>query len=339
MFDPANPQWQNYLDTQEANVFAAYPFDGWQVDQVGSPAGNDYDSTGQMVTVWKTFAPFLRAAQTRLHKPLIFNNVGGYGLYDTAAHTQDAAMFIECWPALGQTTYHDLQTIIDQASEWSGGKAVVLAAYMDAKYGEKFAGHAPGQFNLPGVLLTDAAIFASGGDHLELGEDAQMLNNEYYPNHNLVPSPALLTALQRYYDFLVGYENVLRSGDGLTPSQNAPSLSVPSSPDAKQNTVWTFAKTGPHGQTLQFINLMGENSSDWRDDLADHPAPTVQSNLIVTYYAPAGTVKSAAWASPDSPEITLHPLKFMSGTDTHGAFIRFTLPRLAYWDMVYLTTR
>ena len=34
-FNPANPGWQDYLIGQEAKVFAAYPFDGWHVDQVG----------------------------------------------------------------------------------------------------------------------------------------------------------------------------------------------------------------------------------------------------------------------------------------------------------------
>ena len=40
-----------------------------------------------------------------------------------------------------------------------------------------------GEFNTPGVLLTDAVMFALGGSHLELGD--HMLCKEYFPNDNL----------------------------------------------------------------------------------------------------------------------------------------------------------
>ena len=40
-----------------------------------------------------------------------------------------------------------------------------------------------GEFNTPGVLLTDAVMFALGGSHLELGGD-HMLCKEYFPNEN-----------------------------------------------------------------------------------------------------------------------------------------------------------
>ena len=46
------------------------------------------------------------------------------------------------------------------------------------------------------MLLTDAAIFADGGVHIELGDGGQMLDSEYFPNRNLVPSTALLAPLR-----------------------------------------------------------------------------------------------------------------------------------------------
>ena len=36
IFDPANSGWKNYIYQQEKNVFSAYNFDGWHVDQLGN---------------------------------------------------------------------------------------------------------------------------------------------------------------------------------------------------------------------------------------------------------------------------------------------------------------
>nr|MDQ2687983.1 glycoside hydrolase family 66 protein [Armatimonadota bacterium] len=294
-----------------------------------------YDFTGKPVDLWKTFRPFLNAAHARLNKPLVFNNVGGYGLYDTAAHADIAAVYVECWPFAGQATYNELKTVIDQAASWSGGKAVVLAAYMDYERSKAAHGRKTETFNAPGVLLTDAAIFASGGAHIELGDGAQMLGSEYFPNRNLRLSPALRNALRNYYDFLVGYENILRGG--LQASTGSIVLNVPSSTDATPQTVWAFAKHGDGHHVLHLINLIGENSAAWRDDQGKYPAPTVQTNIIVTYHYGPGKVKNVSWASPDARDIAPRPLPFTTGADAGGAYVRFTIPRLAYWDMATLT--
>lgn len=334
IFNPGDPGWQHFLIGQEANVFAAYPFDGWQVDQVGDP-GTVYNFTGKPVDLWKTFRPFLNAAHASLNKPLVFNNVGGYGLYDTAAHADTAAVYVECWPFAGQATYNDLKTVIDQATSWSGGKAVVLAAYMDYERSKAAHGRETETFNAPGVLLTDAAIFASGGAHIELGDGSQLLGSEYFPNRNLRLSPALRSALRNYYDFLVGYENILRGG--LENSAGTISLNVPSSTNAAPNAVWTFAKHRSGHHVLHLINLTGENSNAWRDDQGNDPAPTAQTNVAVTYHCGPGKVKSVFWASPDARDIAPRPLSFTTGADAGGAFVRFTIPQLDYWDMVSLT--
>jgi len=334
-FDPGNADWQRYLIGQEAKVFAAYPFDGWQVDQVGN-AGEVYDYDGHPVTVWQRFVPFLKAAKAQIGgKALVFNNVGGYGLYDTAANSGEDAVYVECWEWEGQRTYADLKELIDQTAAWSRGKGVILPAYMDRKYAEAFQAAAPGRFNTPGVLLTNAAIFASGGSHLELGDGDAMLNTDYFPNHNLLPSPELRRSLHRYYDFLVGYENLLRGG--LANSAEAIELSVPSSPDAAPQKVWTFAKAGGERRVLHLINLIGESENAWRDENASYPPPTPQTNVTVTYHCGPGRVCTVRWASPDTADIGLHVLPFTTGADSAGPFVRFTVPALAYWDMVYLT--
>ena len=333
LYNPANKDWQDHLLAQEAEVFGAYPFDGWQVDQVGE-RGLKYDVHGSPVTVWKTFRPFLNHAKTRLHKAIIFNNVGGYGLYDTAALSTEDAVYVECWPDSGQKTYAHLKTVIDQASSWSGGKGVILAAYLNYRAAQKASSAHSGRFNLPGVLLADAVIFACGGAHIELGDGESLLDSEYFPNHNLLPSKPLQKALAEYYDFMVAYENLLRAG--LTENRRPLTIhGVPMSDDGQPNTVWAIAKSGGGYQVLQLINLLGEHDTDWRDDNADYPAPIPQSNLAVKYYVGPESVTQLYWASPDTDSGAAHRLAFTSGMDKQGNYVQFTLPSLVYWDMVY----
>ena len=81
----------------------------------------------------------------------------------------------------------------------------VFAAYMN--YDK--AGSSTGEFNTPGVLLTDAVIFALGGSHLELGD--HMLCREYFPSTALQMNDVLKTAMIRYYDFMPAASGVRRA--------------------------------------------------------------------------------------------------------------------------------
>ncbi len=303
------------------------------MDQIGDQ-GPKYDSVGHPVDVWKTFRPFLNAAKSRLNRQIVFNNVGGYGLYDTAVHSTEDAVYVECWDFFGQASYHDLKRVIDQASSWSGGKGVILPAYMDYGYAKRFSSRRPAAFNPPGVLLTNAVIFASGGTHLELGDGGFLLDSEYFPNHALVPSAFLLGRLQDYYDFQVAYENLLCGG--LANSTNAVHLSVPFSSDGSPNAVWAFAKSGGVVRTISLINLIGERNTAWKDDNADYPPPTPQTDVTVKYYCGRGAVGGVNLASPDAEGGRSTALSYRTGADGAGRYVQFTVPRLNYWDLIYI---
>ena len=225
--------------------------------------------------------------------------------------------------------------MIDQSSSWSGGKGVILPAYVDYGCAKKFSSGRPGAFNPPGVLLADAAIFAAGGTHLELGDGGFLLDSEYFPNHALVPSAALLGRLQGYYDFQVAYENLLRGG--LAGSPNAIRLSVPFSADGSPNAVWAFAKGNGDTSTINLINLIGERNTAWKDDNADYPPPTPQTDVRVKYYCGSGTITQVHWASPDVQGGKSSALPYRMGADAAGPYVKFTVPRLDYWDLVYLS--
>jgi dextranase len=337
LFNPAAAGWQDYLFAREAEVFAAYPFDGWHVDSAGRPPAPVYTQAGEPVDLWTTFRPFLNNAKARLNKAVVFNNVGGYGLFDTAANSTDDIVYVECWPSTRQVTYYDLKALIDQCIEWSGGKGVVLPAYMNYERAKRFSAAQPGPFNASSVRLADAAIFASGATHLELGDGARMLCSEYFPNRNLDPGPELRAALRNYYDFLVAYQNLLQGR--FKNSSNRLWLSVATSFDARPDTVWAFTKvSGDESQhMINLINLRGMPSNAWRDDNGDYPVPLPQSDLVVKYYYGAGTIASVRWASPDSQNGKMIDLPHTLGADDGGRYVQFTVPSLAYWDMLYLT--
>lgn len=332
LFDPGNPDWQRYIIGQEQKVFAAYPFDGWHVDQLGF-RGMLYTYEGKEVEPSASFAPFLDRARSELGKTIVFNNVGAYGANVTAT-SRTAAMYEEMWENSGQTTYNDLKGVLDESAKLTEGKkATVLAAYMDYNYGNQFQDDSPGEFNESGVLLAEATIFANGGSHIELGDDLQMLDNEYFPNRHLRMSDSLQDKLLSYYNFLVANENILQ--DGQQPVDRRVDIGQAQvSPDGQPGTIWAFSRAGGKYESLQLINLIGEDSNQWRDTDASAKPPETQTNLAVKLYVDARTVKRVFLASPDLEEGTARPLAFQSGQDANGTYLAFTVPELRYWDMI-----
>lgn len=339
IFDPGNTGWQNYIYAQESNVFSVYGFDGWHVDQLGN-WNTMYTHSGSAVNYGAEFPGFLSGAHSALGKTIVFNAVAGFGL--PGVLPDEAFAYVECWPTANggtQNNYNDLKSVVDNINAASPGQGVVLPAYMD----EVYAQNNTGNFNTPGVLLADAAIFAIGASHLELGAGLggngtlDMLDNAYFPNENLTPTPSLLATLQVYYDFDVEYENLLRGQ--LANSANTIALTgLASGPIAANNEVWAFAKNTGSTHMLNLINLLNATNTNWRDDNADYPAPPTQTNVVVTYYYGSGTTpQHVYWASPDINSGRTSTLAFTTGSNGSGNYVQFTLPSLAYWDMVYLT--
>lgn len=213
----------------------------------------------------------------------------------------------------------------------------MLAAYPDQAYANNFSSTDPGFFNTPGVLYEDASIFASGGDHIELGDVDHMLDAPNYLNENLLMPASLQQAMVNYYNFLTAYEDLLRNGE--TPSSNV--IDLPSGPATSTNgspgTVWTFVRSTTGTDVLQFINLLNLSSSDWMDTNANQPAPTVQTNVEVKYYYSSSTAPSSVYvASPDTSGGVAQSLSFTTGSDSGGNYVEFTLPSLDYWDMAWI---
>ena len=65
------------------------------------------------------------------------------------------------------------------------------------------------------------------------------------------------------------------------------------------------------------------------------PEPELLRDIQVAYYTEE-EVRAVYFASPDLETITSAPLAFEKGEDAQGRYIRFTVPSLQYWDMIFL---
>lgn len=334
LFDPSNRDWQAYIFGQERAVFEHFAFDGWHIDTLGKRSLL-WNWNRQIVNLPVAYADFVNAARAALGKRMVFNAVGGYGLNDLADKADVDVLYAELWENDGTSTYGDIANLIEKTRAHSD-KALVLPAYMNRDFAQSSADGAH-TFREPSVRLADATIFAAGADHLELGDQAGMLSKEYFPSQPLVMSDTLKAAVQENYDFAVAYENLLR--DNARPAEiettiNGQELSA----NGKRGTIWVLPRATPAATVVHLINLKTNRLSLWRDTAANYPAPHVLENLSVTLHLPALPRAGARlrYATPDANQGAATTLEYSTGTDAQGAFVRFTLPRLHYWDMIWL---
>ncbi|MFA9397964.1 MAG: glycoside hydrolase family 66 protein [Clostridiaceae bacterium] len=327
VFNPANKDWQNYIYNTEKEVNMVLNFDVFHMDTLGN-RGKTFDYNGKAVNLTDTYTEFICNAIKELGVGVVFNTVNRYGLEEVSKTDVDF-LYSELWPS-DYPTYYSFKDTVDKGYELTNGKkSTVIAAYMN--YGK--AG-TPGEFNENSVRLTDAAIFAAGGDHIEIG-DTGMLGREYFPNKNLIMNDSLEAAMRNYYDFLVAYENLLR--DGLTDSKNKIELDgIKTSNNGIQGTVWTYGKEKKGFEVIQMINLLGMRHLSWRDDGANYDAPTIQKDLKLNYTTNAKKIKGVYLASPDFNGGKSIKLKYTAKNEDDGIHLQIDIPELQYWDMLYI---
>jgi len=320
--NPGNTNWQNYIFDKTTLVYNNLNFDGWHLDQLGD-RGTVYDYNGNTVPINQTFTPFLKNLKTKFpSKKMVLNAVNQYGQSNILSAGVDIA-YTEVWDP--NNTYKSLADIIKDNNSLSNNQVnTVLAAYMNYD-----KANSAGFFNTPGVLFTDAVIFAFGGSHLELGE--HMLAKEYFPNNNLQMSGELKKRLQKYYDFMVAYENILREGGTFnSPVLNSGDgqLNLKNWPPAA-STVSVIGKSLANKQILHLINFSNTSNLNWRDTNGEQTVPTVKKNFTLSL-ANSNTVSKVWYASPDldggaSKELTFSQV---------GNNLIFKVPFIQYWGMI-----
>lgn len=324
-----NTEWQQYLIGRNNDVYSVFDFDGYHIDQLGY-RGNRYDYNGNLIDLPASYKSFINAMKTaRPDKHLLFNAVGGYGQDQIATSPVDF-LYAEIWGGRNgdneNMSFADLISAMnDNLSKSNYQKNIVLAAYMN------YDVNGSGFVNKPGILLADAAIFAWGGAHLELGE--HYLINEYFPKNNLQMRADLGKALISYYDFSVAYQNLLRDGGTFQAADVtfANSAIIVGQWPADKGKVATVGKKVNGKDIVHLINFTNANTMVWRDPKAIQAEPQLMVAPTVDVKV-SGTPTKVWFASPDVDGGIAKTLNF---TQT-GNKITVTLPSLKYWDMIVI---
>jgi len=247
----------------------------------------------------------------------VFNCVGNWPIESVSRSEQDF-VYIEVWPP--HTCYSDLHALIVEAQAQSGGKPVVLAAYIDPARARN-------------ARLADAVILASGGYHIELGEPGMMLADPYFPNHKPM-GDRLAEVIRRYYDFAVRYENILAlDTHDATPAYQGRLLieGLRTGTGRAGNHLWPIVRQREAMIGLSLINLLGLDSPRWDSTL--EAEPPLQRDLVLRLYTP-GPVRRVWWATADDENSAGRVLEFSMGWEGARTFATMCLPHLAYWDLI-----
>ena len=316
LVDPGNAGWLDYFADRVDEVYQVFDFDGFHIDQLGD-RGTRYGADGKRVDVPSGYGKFIeKMKQKQPSRKIAFNAVSRFGQSKIAAAPTDF-LYNEVWTV----GFSEIDKIMKENISLAPDKNTVLAAYMN--YGKS------GTFNTPAVLLADAVIFALGGSHLELGE--HMLSNEYFPNASMKMSSDLSETLVRYYDFLTGYENLLRDGAKRSNLNVSSDMVGMESWGPVKGSVNTVAFQVGDKLVVHLLNFANAKHLDWRDDSLNQAEPQTYENLKITIRS-SRTVNRIWVASPDVDGGVPRVPEWSSG----GVSLNITVPSLKYWTMIVI---
>lgn len=319
--DPNNEEWLDYFADNIDEMYEVFDFDGFHIDQLGN-RGTKYTYGGKTIDMTAGFGKFINWMDKRNpEKKHTFNAVDRYGQSQIAKAKTDF-LYNEVWT----TGFTEIKTIIDENYRLAPEKNSVLAAYMNYKKSPK-----TGNFNTAAVLLMDAVTFSLGGSHLELGE--HMLCSEYFPATNLGMDEELRAMLPCYYDFMTGYENLLRDGASYTDLTISSNDMRVKKYAPEQGAVNYFAKRKDNRTIIHLLNFTNATHLSWRDDAFTQAEPEEIIDASISLRAPENVTK--VWvASPDVDGGVP-----MVVTPEKGAMsITIPVPYLKYWTMVVIET-
>jgi dextranase len=288
LMDPSQGSpWSRHLLGEGMRTLENIPFGGLHIDQYGDPK-QAWDSKGNPVDLPKAFVSFIQSASDQHpDQTILFNAVGNWPIEALAESVVDF-LYIEAWPP--NVEYRHLAEIVLNAVHLSHGKAVVIALYLPA---DRPANN----------LLANAVILACGGTRIELGEDARLLSDPYFPKHEEI-SPALSSELRKLSDFTV------RNGEWLRPynlsdAEREKWSQSELNPEFISTDVplWTVARRHPEDIVVHVVNFTNLDASQRWDEA--HPAPTLCEEATLRIQIPYPPAQ-VLWDCPeqlDGPQV------------------------------------
>ena len=316
LVDPNLKAWRDYFAKQIDDVYKVFDFDGFQIDQLGY-RGTIYDYDGKEVNLPSGYEKVIQTMkQAQPDKTLVFNAVSGYGQKEIAS-APVSFLYNEVW----DMSFGALKSTMDENHRIDPARNTVIAAYIHNKN--------DGYFNTPAVLMLDAVLFALGASHIELGEN--MTCQIYWPTCKMEMKPELQKAVVEYYDFLTGYENLLRDG-GKETKLNVSSPDIPIAywePSAGKVNV--YGKLVGGKTVAHLLNFKDVKHMNWRDDSRTQAEPGEIKEFKITIPT-VKAVKRVWTASPDYDGGTPREVAFTVSSDQ--TTVTITVPYLKYWTMV-----
>ncbi|HLO17199.1 MAG TPA: glycoside hydrolase family 66 protein [Anaerolineales bacterium] len=269
LMDPsAGRPWSEHLLAECARALENIPFDGLHIDQYGDPK-HAWDSQHNPVDLPRAFVDFIQLASGQHPNQIILFNAVGNWPTEVLAESAVDFMYIEVWPP--DVEYHHLAEVVLNAVRLSHGKSVVIALYLPANYPAN-------------NLLADAVILACGGTRIELGEDARLLSDPYFPKHEEISSD-LYSQLRSFSDFAV------RNGEWLRPYALSTAVKEAWAGGelnpkfiSNDDSIWAVARKYPKLLVVQLVNFSGLDPHQRWDK--EHVAPTLCENVFVKIETP-----------------------------------------------------
>lgn len=317
--------WANHLLNQFHEVLNTLNFDGIHLDQYGDPK-NGYDFSGYKFSLAEALADTINETKkvVQEHKEngtVVFNAVTNWPI-ETVAKSDVDFIYIEVW--FPYTWFSDLSNLIVQAQELSGGKPVILAAYIDPSF-------------IHNVLLMDAVIFANGGGHIELGEEGGMLSDAYFPKYQKI-SDELQTQLIRYYEFAIRYQDFIGPRAWSNTHYNFGGIFIDgssSNPSQVVNHIWPVLRESESTTSINLVNFSGINNPEWSHEIIT--PPNVHENILIELKNIKKEPKEILYSSPDNALYSLEGIDFKILERNGKQILQFIVPKLAYWDLIVIT--
>ncbi len=331
--------WPGHIVGQYVRAVQELDFDGIHMDTYGYPK-TAYSMVGgreHLIRLEDEYPRLIDRAKDAVNaaKPgagIIFNAVGNWPT-TMVAHARQDAVYVEVWDPCSR--YIHLHDIIEDARQ-AGQKPVILAAYL------KPFQHSPASAAETALKLTQAVIFASGGYHLELGENNGVLSDPYYVDYSTIRKPFERT-LRSYYDFIVRYSELLYNlnlkdvsmthAGGINEEYVFEGGAFSSS--GEPGKVWTIVKEMPGAKIIHLINLTGIKSDKWNEGKRKAPGKVSEIKVRVLDNERATGVFTA---SADEDLCRMKQVPFTTAGSPRGKVIEFLLPQLDVWRLVYVRT-
>jgi dextranase len=349
-FDPCHAEWQTFLLAKSIDpMLQQFDFDFWQADTVGAPLQPTYDAQGHPIDTARCLTSFTTNAAKRLGKPVILNTVSGWGLDDAATNGTQPYLYRETWdfdtpyyPGLNGLVAGVVGTML-RSNVNAPTRAILQPAYINRTLAEGCSTRArtAGCTVNPSSALLATAMFAiSGSTWMNHADQGCIMTNVFVEGYHLPCSPALVDTLLSYKAFEVGYQNLLR--DDIRDSRQPCMITAGANGSAvgTAGQVYLIGKARRNFQICHLLNLTGVSSNEWADLKGTKETPTRRGPLEMKLYYEGDPARLPDdvlwWASPDHEAGAAQRLSYTAGQDGAGQYVAFTIPSLAYWDMVVL---